>query len=226
MDAKNTSKTSEKKRFIWLVLLLLVAFVVAIVWWWNYRKYISTIDANLDGYRVNVSVPTMAPLRTVYKFEGDSVKQGELLALLDSTQTKDYRILAPTDGVVAKQWLVPGDWVEPGEAIFTLNENKKLWVAVYLQETKFDEIGMGQEALFTLDAYPGLTFYGKIFYIGANTASQFSLIPSSNASGNYTKVSQRIPLKISIDRIEGDAKVKAGVRLLSGLSANVKIIKR
>lgn len=226
MEAENTSKTSDKKRFIWLVLLLLVAFVVAIVWWWNYRKYVSTLDANLDGQRVNVSAWAMAPLRTVYKHEGDSVKQGELLAVLDSAETKDYRILAPTDGVVAKQWLVPGDLAEPGETVFTLNENKALWVAVYLQETKFDEIRMNQEALFTLDAYPGLTFYGKIFYIGANTASQFSLIPPSNASGNYTKVSQRIPLKISIDRVEGDTKLKASARLLSGMSANVKIVKK
>ena len=226
MDAENTSKTSDRKKFIWLVILLLVAFVVAIVWWWNYRKYISTIDANLDSYRVNVSARAMAPLYKVYKFEGDSVKKGDLLALLDSTETKEYRIVSPTDGVIAKQWLVPGDLAEPGETIFTLNENKELWVAVYLQETKFSNIRLGQEALFTLDAYSGLTFYGKIFYIGANTASEFALIPPGNASGNYTKVAQRIPLKISIDRVEGDAKKKANVRLLSGMSANVKIIKK
>ena len=84
---------------------------------------------------------------------------------------------------------------------------------------------MGQSALFTLDAYPGLTFYGKIFYIGANAASEVSLIPPDNASGNYTKVAQRIPLRISIDRVEGKEKLKANLRLLSGMSANVKIIK-
>lgn len=225
MDTENTSKTSDKKKFIWLVLLLIVAFIVAIVWWWNYRKYISTVDANLNSYRVNVAAQSMAPLRAVYKHEGDSVRQGELLALLDSAATKDYRVLSPVDGVIAKQWVVPGDLLEPGENIFTLNEGKELWVAVYLQETKFSHIRLGQEALFTLDAYPGLTFYGKIFYIGSNTASEFSLIPPSNASGNYTKVAQRIPLKISIDRVEGDAKKKAGMRLLSGMSANVKIVK-
>lgn len=225
MDTENTSKTSDKKKFIWLVLLLLVAFIVAIVWWWNYRKYISTVDANLDSYRVNVAAQSMAPLQTVYKQEGDSVKKGELLALLDSAATKEYRIMSPVDGVIAKQWVVPGDLLEPGENIFTLNQGKDLWVTVYLQETKFSEIRLGQEALFTLDAYPDLTFYGKIFYIGSNTASEFSLIPPSNASGNYTKVAQRIPLKISIDRVEGDAKKKAGMRLLSGMSANVKIIK-
>lgn len=225
MDTENTSKTSDKKKFIWLVLLLIVAFIVAIVWWWNYRKYISTVDANLDSYRVNVAAQSMAPLQAIYKQEGDSVNKGDLLALLDSAATKEYRIVSPVDGVIAKQWVVPGDLLEPGENIFTLNQGKDLWVTVYLQETKFSKIRLGQEALFTLDAYPDLTFYGKIFYIGSNTASEFSLIPPSNASGNYTKVAQRIPLKISIDRVEGDAKKKAGMRLLSGMSANVKIIK-
>lgn len=225
MDAANTSNTSDKKKFIWLVILLIIAFVVAIVWWWNYRKYVFTIDANLDGGRVNVSARVMAPLSAVFKHEGDSVKRGELLAMLDSTATKNYRIVSPVDGLIAKQWVLPGDLLQPGENIFTLNEGKELWVAVYLQETKFNEIRMGQSALFTLDAYPGLTFYGKIFYIGANAASEFSLIPPDNASGNYTKVAQRIPLRISIDRVEGKEKLKANLRLLSGMSANVKIIK-
>ena len=225
MDAANTSNTSDKKKFIWLVILLIIAFVVAIVWWWNYRKYVSTIDANLDGGRVNVSARVMAPLSVVFKNEVDSVKRGELLAMLDSTATENYRIVSPVDGLIAKQWVVPGDLLQPGENIFTLNEGKELWVAVYLQETKFNEIRMGQSALFTLDAYPGLTFYGKIFYIGANAASEFSLIPPDNASGNYTKVAQRIPLRISIDRVEGKEKLKANLRLLSGMSANVKIIK-
>ena len=225
MDAANTSNTSDKKKFIWLVILLIIAFVVAIVWWWNYRKYVSTIDANLDGGRVNVSARVMAPLSAVFKHEGDSVKRGELLAMLDSTATENCRIVSPVDGLIAKQWVVPGDLLQPGENIFTLNEGKELWVAVYLQETKFNEIRMGQSALFTLDAYPGLTFYGKIFYIGANAASEFSLIPPDNASGNYTTVAQRIPLRISIDRVEGKEKLKANLRLLSGMSANVKIIK-
>lgn len=154
MDAANTSNTSDKKKFIWLVILLIIAFVVAIVWWWNYRKYVSTIDANLDGGRVNVSARVMAPLSAVFKHEGDSVKRGELLAMLDSTATENYRIVSPVDGLIAKQWVVPGDLLQPGENIFTLNEGKELWVAVYLQETKFNEIRMGQSALFTLDAIP------------------------------------------------------------------------
>lgn len=225
MDAVNNPGQSDKKKFIWLIVILVAAFVVAIVWWWNYRKYIDTVDANVDSYRVNVSARVMAPLSAVFKMEGDSVRKGELLALLDSAETKDFRIVSPTDGVIAKQWVVPGDLLQPGENIFTLNEGKELWIMVYLQENKFANIRMGQPAKFTLDAFPGLTFYGKIFYIGSNTASEFSLIPPSNASGNYTKIAQRIPLKISIDSVEGDERKKSRLRILSGMSANVKIIK-
>lgn len=225
MDAVNNPNQSDKKKFIWLIIILVVAFVVAVIWWWNYRKYIDTVDANVDSYRVNVSARAMASLGAVYKMEGDSVRRGELLAVLDSTETKDYQIICPEDGVIAKQWVVPGDLLQPGENIFTLNTGKYLWITVYLQENKFANVHLGQSAKFTLDAFPGLTFYGKIFYIGSNTASEFSLIPPNNASGNYTKVAQRIPLKISIDRVEGDARKKSHLRILSGMSANVKIIK-
>lgn len=225
MDAVNNSNQSDKKKFIWLIIVLAVAFIVAGIWWWNYRKYIDTADANVDSYRVNVSARAMASLSAVYKMEGDSVRRGELLAVLDSTETENFRILSPIDGVIAKQWVVPGDLLQPGENIFTLNEGRELWVSVYLQENKFADIRLGQPAKFTLDAFPGLVFYGKIFYIGSNTASEFSMIPPNNASGNYTKVAQRIPLKISIDRVEGDARKKSRLRILSGMSANVKIIK-
>ena len=90
---------------------------------------------------------------------------------------------------------------------------------------RFKEIYLGQKAQFTLDAYDKLTFEGRVYYIGDNTASEFALVPPNNASGNFTKVTQRIPLKISIDRVEGDDGQKARVKLVSGMSATVKIEK-
>ena len=110
-------------------------------------------------------------------------------------------------------------------ATITINEGKDLWVAVYLEETKFRTLRHGQKADFTLDAYPGLTFSGKIFYIGTNTASEFSLIPPNNASGNYTKVAQRIPIKVSVDQVKKGKENTRMPKLVSGMSATVKIIK-
>lgn len=115
-----------------------------------------------------------------------------------------------------------GDVVNVGQTVFTLNKGDDIWVAVYLEETKFNHIYLGQPAKFTLDAYDKLTFYGQIFYIGDNAASEFALVPPNNASGNYTKVTQRIPIKISIDRVDGDAVQKQRMKLVSGMSATVK----
>lgn len=338
MDTTNPSiKKTSNKSIIWLIVVLAIAVVAAFLWWWNYRKYISTDDANLDSYRINVAARVMAPVLKLNAWEGDTVKAGRVLAELDSANVKAqlqeaiaqrdqmvanlrlekenlntatanlslaeialhqaglnykravslykgdaisqenfqtmeetyksaqvkvdvaknqiavarariaagesdiaaadasiesvrvtldyYRIVAPTDGVIAKRWSLPGDIVQPGQTLFTLNEGKDIWVAVYLEETKFQDIRLGQPAMFTLDAYPGLDFSGTIFYIGSNAASEFSLIPPNNASGNYTKVAQRIPLKISIDRVSGKSLEKGKPKLVSGMSANVKIEK-
>lgn len=142
-----------------------------------------------------------------------------------NNQSSYYRIIATQNGVVAKRWMLPGDIVQTGQTLLTIDMNEKLWLAIYLEETKYSMVSIGQAVKYTLDAYPGLTFWGKVYYIGSNTASQFSLIPASNASGNFTKVTQRIPIKISIDSITGNTILKEQVKLASGMSAEVKIIK-
>lgn len=135
------------------------------------------------------------------------------------------KIVAPEDGIIAKRWMYTGDVAQPGQTIFTINKGKDIWLSIYLEETKFENIFIGQEVQYTLDAFNNVTFKGKIFYIGSNAASEFSLIPPNNASGNYTKVTQRIPIKISIDSIIGKKENVEKVKLVSGMSANVKIIK-
>ncbi len=140
------------------------------------------------------------------------------------TQLKNTKLYSPADGVVAKRWLLPGDVVQPGQSIFTVTNDNELWVTVYLEETKIAGVHNGQNAQFTLDAFPGVSFTGKIFSIGSNTASQFSLIPPNNASGNFTKVTQRIPLKISIDGTAGNSN-PSSFHILAGMSAEVKILK-
>ncbi|MBC5622560.1 HlyD family secretion protein [Butyricimonas hominis] len=336
-DAVGVSKKGEKKKIIFLIIFIIVAIVAVVLWWLNYRKYISTDDANLDTYRIGVSSQVMGQVTRLYVMEGDSVRQGDLLLTLDDsialtrvsqaeaqreqqlaqlasrrvslvTARKElniarlteqlnlenyqrakaqyernviplekyqdveqawkasklqteiardrfpaveaelkaaeaairaveatiasaraelgyYRVVAPADGIVGKRWVLPGDMLEAGQTAFTLNRGTDIWVAVYLEETKFKEIYLGQKAQFTLDAYDKLTFEGRVYYIGDNTASEFALVPPNNASGNFTKVTQRIPLKISIDKVEGDDGQKARVKLVSGMSATVKIVK-
>jgi membrane fusion protein (multidrug efflux system) len=143
-----------------------------------------------------------------------------------NTQLANTQLYAPCDGIVAKRWQLPGDLGQIGQAVFTVNNTKQFWVLVNLEENKMDDLSLGQKAIFTLDTYPGVTFTGKIFYIGASTSSQFSLIPPNNASGNFTKVTQRVPVKISIDGTEKGNKSLDHFVLRTGMSAVVKIVRK
>jgi membrane fusion protein, multidrug efflux system len=140
------------------------------------------------------------------------------------TQLKNTRLYAPADGIVAKRWLLPGDVVQPSQSVFTMTISKNLWVVAFLEETKISSIRTGQSVRFKIDAFPGVKFSGKVFLVGASTASVFSLIPANNASGNFTKVTQRIPVRISIENAD-NGKQLSSFNILSGMSAVVKIIK-
>ncbi len=140
------------------------------------------------------------------------------------TALRNTRIFSPAAGRIAKRWLLPGDIVQPGQSVLTITKDSLLWVTAFYEETKVGGIHDKQEAEFTVDAFPGAIFKGKVFYIGSNTAAQFSLIPPNNASGNFTKVTQRIPVKISIDHgNNNDTTIMH--RLVSGMSVVVKVHK-
>jgi len=138
------------------------------------------------------------------------------------TQLKNTRLWSPGTGVIAKRWLLPGDVIQPGQSAFTLTDDSRKWVISYLEETKISEIKNGQDVKFTIDAFPNVKFYGKVFLTGTSTASVFSLIPASNASGNFTKVTQRIPVRISIDSASNGKDISS-FNILPGMSAVIKI---
>jgi membrane fusion protein, multidrug efflux system len=140
-------------------------------------------------------------------------------------QLKNTQILAPISGIVAKKWVMPGDIVQAGQPIFTIYDLKNVWITANFEETKIASIYPGAPVRISVDAYPGRDYEGKVLMIGSAAASQFSLIPPNNASGNFTKITQRIPVKISL--INYDPKNILGLRrLLPGMSVVVKVSKR
>jgi membrane fusion protein (multidrug efflux system) len=336
MKIKKITKQNLKV-YLPVSIIILLVLVAGVFWYEDYAHYIQTDDANVDSNNVSITPKIVERIDQLYVHEGDSVKQGELLVTLDSTdliaqrqqvlssiiqakaaeaqsqanyqlntdnsrvsyinwqraledfnraktqfeggvipkeqydhfkkaeeaakaqvdasqamiqvsktqinsavaaiatsktqlgvintQLANTKLYAPCDGIISKRWQLPGDLAQIGQAIFTLNNTNKFWILVNLEETKMDNLSIGQKSIFTLDTYPGVTFTGKIFYIGASTASQFSLIPPNNASGNFTKVTQRVPVKISIDGTE-DGKSLNQYVLRTGMSAVVKIVRK
>ena len=100
--------------------------------------------------------------------------------------------------------------------MLTLVEDRSSYVEANFKETDLDNMQVGQRAEIKLDAYPGLVLKGRVETIGAGTGSEFSVLPAQNATGNWVKVTQRVPVKIRITS-------KSPRRLIAGLSAEVTV---
>jgi len=108
------------------------------------------------------------------------------------------KVTAHFSGYVTKRQVKVGNWVQPGQALMALVplEIKDLWIEANYKETQLANVCIGQPAEVTIDAYPKTTFQGKVNSIMAGTGAAFSLLPPENATGNWVKVVQRVPVKI------------------------------
>jgi membrane fusion protein (multidrug efflux system) len=150
------------------------------------------------------------------------VRASEAKLTVIETQLTNTRIAAPCSGVVARKWAVPGDIAQPGQPILTMFDLDDVWVTANFEETKLASIHPGNEVEISVDAYPKRKYSGRVELIGAAAASQFSLIPPNNASGNFTKVTQRIPIRIVFENSIRDDPVNSPA-LLPGMSVEVRV---
>ena len=130
------------------------------------------------------------------------------------------RIAAPGPGVVARKNVEPGQFVNPGQALMAVVPVSNVWVTANLKETQLKGVGIGSAAEVTVDAYPGMHFHGKVESISPATGAQFSLLPPENATGNFTKVVQRVPVRVRLN-----PSGNPNVPLRPGMSAEVSIRK-
>jgi membrane fusion protein (multidrug efflux system) len=129
-----------------------------------------------------------------------SIEQAEAAvhqAELDLTYTKIY---APEDGFVTRKTIEEGQLVQPGTPMMALSLSDDFWVVANFKETQLENMRVGQPVDIEVDAYPNETFHGKIDSFQVGTGSRFSVLPAENATGNYVKVVQRVPVKITFDQ--------------------------
>lgn len=141
------------------------------------------------------------------------VRQAE--ATLEAAQATfdNTTITAPVSGLVALKSVNPGEVVAAGQALFTIADLQDVWVSARIEETKIGKLKPGQQVEYTVDGYPGRTFTGTVYEIGAAANSVFALIPTENSSGNFTKVTQRIPIKISLPK-DSDVVFRPGMSVI------------
>lgn len=110
------------------------------------------------------------------------------------------RITAPADGYVTRKGVEPGTTVQAGQPLMAVVPLDDAWITANFKESQLTHMRPGQKVTFTVDAYPSRTFTGRVESIMAGTGAAFSLLPPENATGNYVKVVQRVPVKIAVDR--------------------------
>ena len=127
---------------------------------------------------------------------------------------KAATIRAPASGVVSNMKLQVGEFAQAGKPIFTLIENQPIWIEANLKETELTHILPGQQATIVADAYPDKIWESVISSIAPATGAEFSILPPQNASGNWVKVVQRIPINLAITNQAGDPQLRAGMTVL------------
>jgi membrane fusion protein (multidrug efflux system) len=114
----------------------------------------------------------------------------------------DRRLTADFDGVVDKAFVDVGEHVLPGTRLLMYHDPKQVWVDANVKETEIRRVRLGASAKITVDAYPDRVFTGTVTRVGQSATSEFALLPSPNPSGNFTKVTQRIPVRVSVDQVK------------------------
>jgi membrane fusion protein (multidrug efflux system) len=130
-------------------------------------------------------------------------------------------VKAPLKGIVSKKTVEVGQVVAPGQPLMTIIPLEEVWVTANFKETQLENMRPGQPATIEVDAYSGHEFKGHVESLAAATGSRFSLLPPENATGNFVKVVQRVPVRIAIDQ-----KQDAEQLLRPGMSVTAKVYTR
>ena len=128
-----------------------------------------------------------------------------------AVELKATTIRAPASGIVSNMKLQVGEYAQAGKPIFSLIENQPIWVEANLKETQLTHILPGQQATIVADAYPDKIWESVVSNIAPATGAEFSILPPQNASGNWVKVVQRIPINLVITDQAGGPQLRAGM---------------
>lgn len=137
------------------------------------------------------------------------------LAMLNLSYTV---ITAPCDGTTGRKDIVPGQLIQPGQTVVDVVDNADKWIVANYRETQMSNIKVGAEVDIKADAIPNVTFHGHVSAIAGGTGAAFSVLPQDNATGNFVKVEQRIPVKIVIDHDD-----EAWEQLRAGLNVECEV---
>lgn len=225
------------KKILTIVGVVVVVGGVAWLSYYIYQSlyYFATQDAQVSSNMITLTPEITGRLKSWDVQEGDEVKTGQVLgrqdvsALVSSSAVNPQAlggsadaiiaradIKAPMDGRIVKSNVIKGEVIAPGMEIATIADTSHFYIKANIEETDIFKIKLGQAVDIKIDAYPRRSFSGYVESIGQATNSAFNTMPSLNTSGTYSKVTQLIPVRISIAGSET-------LTLMPGMNASIKV---
>ena len=173
-------------------------------------QVIARLDARVEGLLLDQLEAQLDAARAerarldVLDRESDALghREAELRSRIEQQRLDiaDRTIRSPIDGVVDRVFARAGEYVRPGQRLAIVHDPKRVWIEANVKETQIRKLAAGQPVEVRVDAWPGEALRGRVRSVGNATTGSFALLPSPNPSGNFTKITQRIPVRIDVER--------------------------
>ncbi|WP_046212447.1 efflux RND transporter periplasmic adaptor subunit [Paenibacillus wulumuqiensis] len=213
----------RKKITLWVLIVLLVVSGGALgyYYWYQGAYFVKSDDARITADQYKVMPQLTARLNHIDIEEGDTLQKNEPIAEqdvsgLESSSISKSVVRAPISGTVIKLYSKVNEIASPSSTIAIMADMNSLYVSTNIEETDISRIKLGALVDITLDAAGDQVIQGKVRKVGQASNSVFSVIPATNTSGNFNKVTQRIPVEIALN-------VPEGMKLIPGTNVEVKI---
>ncbi|PTE42270.1 multidrug efflux protein [Staphylococcus equorum] len=213
-----------KKMVLINVITIVVLVIIGVVGFHFYNQatgFVSTDNAKVDGEQIKVSAPAAGEIKSFDVKNNEKLSKGDKVAEIatkgEDGQSQEMDIKMPQDGTIVKTDGMEGSMAQAGSPIAYAYNLDDSYITANVDEKDIADVEEGKDVNITLDGEDA-ELKGKVEEVGKATASSFSMMPSTNSDGNYTKVSQVVPVKISLDS-------KPSNNVVPGMNAEVKIHK-
>lgn len=159
---------------------------------------LATVDAQHREAQANLELIDV--VKQELRAQQLSMEQKKIELERQNIELQDRTVLASSGGIIDKSFIDEGEYVVAGQRLLLLHDDQTVWIDANVKETEISRVKLGAEVDVIVDAYPDLDVKGKVERIGSSATSQYALLPNANPSGNFTKVTQRLPVRISIEQ--------------------------
>jgi len=213
-------KRATKIRFLVILALAVLAAAAFVVYYiFNTSNYVTTDNAQIDGSQISINAPATGTLIDWRGQQGTELHKYAPVGRIEiqgGYAQPQMVIRSPADGTVAVDNGVEGSFVTAGTQLAVAYDSAGVFVTARVKETDIDKVQVGRAVDISVDAFPGEHLTGRVAEVKTGAAGVFSLFPQSNTSGNFQKVTQVIPVKITIEDLKN-------LPLVPGMNVTVKI---